>query len=94
MVKNPPASARDTGSIPGPGRFHVLWGNYTQVTQLTIRHAGAHALQQEEALQWGARAPQLESDPSATRENPRAAMKTHGNQEEISMLLKSNIKSS
>ena len=26
VVKNPPASARDVGSIPGPGRVHVLWG--------------------------------------------------------------------
>ena len=23
VVKNPPASAGDTGSIPGPGRFHM-----------------------------------------------------------------------
>jgi len=51
VVKNPPANARDKGSIPGSGRFHMLWGNETQVTQLLIRHAGAHALQQEEALQ-------------------------------------------
>ena len=25
--KNPPANAGDVGSVPGPGRFHVLWGN-------------------------------------------------------------------
>ena len=25
--KNPPASSGDTGSIPGPGRFHMLQGN-------------------------------------------------------------------
>ena len=25
--KNPPASAGDMGSIPGPGRFHTLWSN-------------------------------------------------------------------
>ena len=25
--KNPPASAGDTGLIPGPGRFHVPWSN-------------------------------------------------------------------
>ena len=24
-VKNPPANAGDTGSIPGPGRSHMLW---------------------------------------------------------------------
>ena len=27
VVKNPPASAGDTGSIPGRGRFHVPWRN-------------------------------------------------------------------
>ena len=27
VVKNPPASAGDTGSIPGPGRSHMPWGN-------------------------------------------------------------------
>ena len=27
MVKNPPANARDTGSILGPGRSHMLRGN-------------------------------------------------------------------
>ena len=27
MVKNPPANAGDTGSIPGPGRFHTPGGN-------------------------------------------------------------------
>ena len=50
--------------------------------------------QQEEALLFEARAPQLERELSATRGNPRAAMKTHGNQEEVSLLLKSNTKSS
>ena len=27
VVRNPPANARDMGSIPGPGRSHMLWGN-------------------------------------------------------------------
>ena len=27
VVKNPPASVGDTGSIPGPGRFHMLQSN-------------------------------------------------------------------
>ena len=27
MDKNPRANAGDTGLIPGPGRFHVLWSN-------------------------------------------------------------------
>ena len=26
-VKNPPANAGDTGSIPGPGRSHMPWSN-------------------------------------------------------------------
>ena len=28
VVKTPPANAGDTGSIPGPGRFHIPWSNY------------------------------------------------------------------
>ena len=27
VVKNPPVNAGDTGSTPGPGRFHMLRGN-------------------------------------------------------------------
>ena len=27
VVKNPPAKAGDTGSIPGPGRSHMSQGN-------------------------------------------------------------------
>ena len=27
LVKNLPASAGDTGSSPGPGRFHMPWSN-------------------------------------------------------------------
>ena len=27
VVKNPPATAGDMGSISGPGRFHMPWGN-------------------------------------------------------------------
>ena len=27
VVKNPPANTQNMGSIPGPGRFHMLWGN-------------------------------------------------------------------
>ena len=25
VVNNPPASGGDTGSVPGPGRFHMPW---------------------------------------------------------------------
>ena len=27
VVKNPPANAGNMGSIPGPGRSHMLWSN-------------------------------------------------------------------
>ena len=27
VVKNLPANAGNMGSIPGPGRFHMLWDN-------------------------------------------------------------------
>ena len=52
VVKNPPARAADTGSIPGPGRFHMLWSNYTCVPQLlkTVLPE-ACALQQEKLPQ-------------------------------------------
>ena len=33
-VKNPPANAGDSGSIPGPRRFHMLWNNWAQPPQL------------------------------------------------------------
>ena len=26
VAKNSPVDAADTGSIPGPGRFHMPWG--------------------------------------------------------------------
>ena len=34
VVKNPPANAGDTGSIPGPGRSHMPWSNKSHVPQL------------------------------------------------------------
>ena len=34
VVKNPPANAGDTGSIPGPRRSHMLWSNKARVPQL------------------------------------------------------------
>ena len=32
--ENPPAYAGDMGSIPGPGRFHMLQGNLAHAPQL------------------------------------------------------------
>ena len=38
VVKNPPANAGDTGSIPGLGRSHMLWSNQAHVPQpLSLR---------------------------------------------------------
>ena len=34
VVKNSAANAEDTGSILGPRRFHVAWGNQTRAPQL------------------------------------------------------------
>ena len=34
MVKNPPANAGDTGSIPGLGRSHMPWSNWAHEPQL------------------------------------------------------------
>ena len=34
MVKNLPANVKDTGSIPGPGRSHMPWGNEAWMPQL------------------------------------------------------------
>ena len=34
VVKNLPAKARDTGSIPGPGRSHIPRSNWGHVPQL------------------------------------------------------------
>ena len=34
VVKNLPANARNTGSIPGPGRSHMPQSNWACVSQL------------------------------------------------------------
>ena len=34
VVENLPANAGDVGSIPGPGRSHVLWSNEARAPQL------------------------------------------------------------
>ena len=31
MSKNLPTNAKDMGSIPGQGRFHMLWDNWVPV---------------------------------------------------------------
>ena len=61
VVKNPPANAGDTGSSPGPGRFHMPWSNKAHVPQLL-------------SLRSRAREPQLLSPHATTTEarTPRA----------------------
>ena len=52
VVKNPLANVGDTGSIPGPGRFHMPQGSYPCAPQLLKSVCPrAHALQQEKSPQ-------------------------------------------
>ena len=75
-IKNQPANAGDTGSVPSPGRFHMLQSteaHYTTATEPASRAwepqplgpvcSRACALQQEKPPQPGAHRPQLESSP-------------------------------
>ena len=41
VVKNPSASAGNTGSIPDPGRFHMLQSNWAHVPQPLSLYSGA-----------------------------------------------------
>ena len=41
VVKNPPANAGDTGSIPGLGRFHMQQSNRAHSPQLRSPHSRA-----------------------------------------------------
>ena len=58
VVKNPPANAGDTGSSPGPGRFHMPQSNWAREPQLL-------------SLRCRARKPQLLSLRAATTEPAR-----------------------
>ena len=59
VVKNPPANAGDTGSIPGPGRSHMPRSKKARAPQLLslrattteARAPRAHAPQQEKPPQ-------------------------------------------
>ena len=63
VVKNLPTDAGDTGSIPVPGRSHMLRSNCSCAPELWSLCSGAHALQQEKPRQRAAFAQQLESSP-------------------------------
>ena len=47
LVKNPPANAGDTGSIPGLGRFHMQQSNQAHSPQLLSSHSRAREPQQQ-----------------------------------------------
>ena len=76
IVKNPPANAGDTSSIPGPGTKtpHALGQLSPCATRVPLR-PGTCALQQEKPSQQEAHAPELEKAlaqqqrPSATKIN-------------------------
>ena len=70
VVKNPPANAGDTGSIPGPERSHMPQSNQARVPQLLSLCSRAHTPQllspcatTTEARMPTARAPQQEKPP-------------------------------
>ena len=78
VVKNPPASAGDTGSTPGPGRSRMLqsnywaWGLQVRSPRATATEAcapAARALQREKPLQWEARSLQCKEEWPSTRGN-------------------------
>ena len=74
-------NAGDTGSIPGLGRIHMLRGNEAHVT-----NHRAHTL---EPVLWNKRSHRNEKP--ATRESPRAAMKTQNSDKQINIKLKKRI---
>ena len=51
MVKNLPASAVDTGLIPGLGRSHVLWSDSAHAAQLLKPECHRALASQQEKLQ-------------------------------------------
>ena len=71
VVKNRPANARDTDSIPDLGRFQMPQSNYAQELQLLSPGTTRGAPQGE------ASAPQLESGPRW----PQLEKSPHGNKD-------------
>ena len=65
VVKNLPANAGDTGSIPGLGKYHMLQGNIARVPQLLSLRSRADAPQLEKPPQREAHTLQLESSPGS-----------------------------
>ena len=75
VVENLPANAEDMGSIPDPGRSHMLQSNWACAPQLLSLCSRAHALQQEKPLQWEACELQLESSPCSPQEKSPCSSK-------------------
>ena len=78
MVKNPPANAGDTGSIPGPGRSHMPRSNQARAPQLLSLRSRARESQllslhvtAAEAHVPRARAPQQEKPPQWEARTPQ-----------------------
>ena len=71
MVENPPCSARDMGSIPGPGRSHILWNNY--VCDITTEPAVCN--QRSHCNEKPTDSNEVWPPLTATRESPRIATK-------------------
>ena len=69
VIKNPPANAENTGSIPTLGRFHILQGNWARARKPMSHNywspafSRACTLQQEKPSQREARTPLLECSP-------------------------------
>ena len=76
--ENPPADAGDTGSIPGPGRFHKP--HAPQLLSPCATTTEDCAPQEEKPLQWEAHAPQQRSPCHGFPESLCQAAKTHYNQ--------------
>ena len=79
------AKAGGLGSIPGPGRSHMPWGDYVVcATQLLSLGSRPRAVWQEQPLQWEARAAKLGSTPCLLQpEKAGTAMKTQQSQKSI-----------
>ena len=58
VLKNMPANAGDTGSVFGPGRFHLPWRQLNLCASATeSSHPRSCAPQQEKPSQWETQAP-------------------------------------
>ena len=73
VVKNPPANAGDTGSIPGLGRSHMLQSNWARAPQLLSLRSRAR---EPQLLKPTCLEPVLRNKRSHCNEKP-----THGKEE-------------